>query len=67
LGILLREDQDDAALEEKLELLKLILESADFSELRSRSEKILRTGKRIEFIVKSTGVPGKYVFEIKTL
>ena len=36
---------------EKLEILRLFLESADFSKLRSESEKNLIEGKRVKFIL----------------
>jgi len=38
-------------LAEKLEILQLFLESADFSKLRSESEKHLLEGKRVKFIL----------------
>jgi len=60
LSILLKEDQEDRQLEEELELLRLFLESADFSQLRSLSEDILLGGRRVEFILKSTDSPPGY-------
>ncbi len=36
---------------EKLETLRLFLESADFSELRSKSEKHLLEGRKVKFIL----------------
>jgi len=42
---------EDEKLAEKLEILRLFLESADFSKLRSESEKHLLEGKRVKFIV----------------
>jgi hypothetical protein len=53
LSLLLRGKQEDGQLEEKLELLRLFLESADFDRLRSLSEEPLLNGKRVEFILKS--------------
>jgi hypothetical protein len=38
-------------LEEKIELLRLFLEKADFRELRRQSEKYLIEGKNIKFIL----------------
>ena len=38
-------------LAEKLETLRLFLESADFSKLRSESEKHLIEGRRVKFIL----------------
>jgi hypothetical protein len=64
LSILLKPDQEDAQMEEKLELLKLFLESADFNQLRSLSDKFLLKGERVEFILKSTNNPPKYEIEI---
>ncbi len=65
LNILLKRDQEDEQMEEKLELLKLFLESADFDHLRSLSDKFLLKGERVEFILKSTNNPPKYEIEIK--
>ena len=64
LSILLKGDQEEGQMEEKLELLKLFLESADFNHLRSLSEKFLLNGRRVEFMVKSTNNPPKYEIEI---
>jgi hypothetical protein len=41
----------DKKLEEKIELLKAFLESADFRRLRSESERCLVEGKRVKFII----------------
>ena len=38
-------------LEEKLEVLKLFLETEDFRQLRAESERMLVEGKRVRFIV----------------
>ncbi|MFC1928327.1 hypothetical protein ACFLXK_01825 [Chloroflexota bacterium] len=38
-------------LEEKFEILRLFLETADFNKLRSESEKHLVEGKRVKFIL----------------
>ena len=45
------EKGEEAELAEKFEILKLFLESADFSKLRSESEKHLAEGKRVKFAV----------------
>ena len=42
---------DEGELAEKLEILRLFLESADFSRLRSESEKHLLEGKGVKFIL----------------
>jgi len=41
----------DRDLEEKAELLRMFLESADFRELRRQSEKYLLEGRRVTFIL----------------
>ena len=38
-------------LEEKLEILRLFLETADFKKLRVESEKRLMEGKKVKFVV----------------
>ena len=67
LSILLKGDQDEGKLEEKLELLKLFLEAADFCHLRSLSSNLLLKGGRVEFILKSTTSLPKYEIEINQL
>ncbi|MEA2038666.1 MAG: hypothetical protein U9N82_02405 [Thermodesulfobacteriota bacterium] len=42
---------EDEALIEKLEALRLFLESTDFGKLRSESERHLKEGERIKFIL----------------
>jgi hypothetical protein len=41
----------DKKLEEKIELLKAFLESADFKKLRGDSERHLLQGKKIRFVI----------------
>ena len=48
---LLVSGQRNKELEEKLEILRLFLETADFKKLRAESEKRLIDGKKIKFIV----------------
>jgi hypothetical protein len=43
--------QEDKKLEEKIELLKAFLESADFKKLRSQSEGHLIQGKQVKFVI----------------
>jgi hypothetical protein len=43
--------QKDKKLEEKIEVLKAFLESADFKKLRSDSETHLVQGKRVRFVI----------------
>jgi hypothetical protein len=48
---LLEASQRNKALEEKLEILRLFLETADFKKLRAESEKSLIEGKKVKFVV----------------
>jgi len=43
--------QRNKGLEEKLEILRLFLETADFKKLRAESEKRLMEGRKIKFVV----------------
>ncbi len=57
--------QRNKKLEEKLEILRLFLETADFKQLRAESEKQLMEGKRVRFVVYlEEGMP-KYEMHIK--
>ena len=42
---------EEGELAQKLEMLRLFLESADFNKLRSESEKHLVKGRRVKFIL----------------
>ncbi len=64
LRLLLSEEQEDMQLEQKLELLRLFLESADFSQLRSRCHKPLAEGKRVTFTIRP--IDGTVEYEMKT-
>jgi hypothetical protein len=64
LHLLLGGKQEDTQLEDRLELLRLFLESADFSRLRSLSEEPLIEGKRVEFILKSPKSGPDYEIEM---
>ena len=44
--------QKDKKLEEKIELLKAFLESADFKKLRRDSERHLVQGKKVRFLIR---------------
>jgi hypothetical protein len=55
--------QKDRKLEEKIELLRMFLETTDFRKLRAESEKHLIEGKKIEFIL--TSEKGKPRYEMK--
>ena len=61
---LLKPAQGNKELEEKLEILRLFLETADFKKLRSESEKKLMEGKRVRFMVYlKEGIP-KYEMHV---
>jgi len=47
----LKKRKKDKRLEEKIELLRYFLETADFGNLRSQSEKHIIDGKQVKFIV----------------
>jgi hypothetical protein len=60
---LLEAGQRNKELEEKLEILRLFLETADFKKLRAESEKSLIEGRRVKFLVYlDNGV--KYAIEV---
>ena len=63
-GKLLKKGNDNE-LAEKLEILRLFIESADFNKLRSKSEKHLVEGKRVKFILYLE--KGKPEYEMKTI
>jgi len=54
--------QKDKELEEKIELLKAFLESADFKRLRSDSERHLVQGRKVRFVIRRTD--GKPSYEM---
>lgn len=64
LSLLLKEKEEDAQLADELELLRIFLELADFSHLRSKCEEFLQAGKRVTVRLTSTNVPPKYWVEI---
>lgn len=51
-------------LEERLEILRLFLETADFKKLRSESEKQLMEGRIVRFLVYLEGGVSKYEMHI---
>jgi hypothetical protein len=56
---LLTRKRRNKTLEEKLEILRLFLETADFTKLRAESEKYLVEGKAVRFSVfMENGKPG---------
>ena len=56
---------EEVELAEKLETLRLFLESADFNKLRSESEKHLVAGKKVKFLLHLE--EGKPKYEMKVL
>ena len=56
--------EEEGELAEKLEILRLFLESADFNKLRSESEKHLLEGKRVKFILYLEKGTPKYEMKI---
>jgi hypothetical protein len=56
----LQADKGDSESEEKIELLRSFLESADFRELRKRSESYLLKGQKIKFILYREHGKAKY-------
>ena len=55
-----RTGKGDSDFEEKLEILRTFLESADFRKLRSYSEQYLLKGQKIKFIVYQEQGKAKY-------
>ena len=53
LSLLLKEGHAEDELGEKLEALRLFLESADFGQLRSQYEGYLTEGRKIKFMIYS--------------
>jgi len=51
LNLLLKERDIDEGLGERLEVLRLFLESADFGHLRSQYEGYLTEGKKVTFLI----------------
>jgi len=47
----LKKRKEDKMLEEKIELLRYFLETADFANLRRQSEEHILHGKQVQFIV----------------
>ena len=47
----LKPGQGNKELEEKLEILRLFLETADFKQLRAESEKRFLEGRKVKFVV----------------
>ena len=65
LSKLLNNEEEAGELEEKAEILRLFLESTDFSKLRREYEKHLIAGRGVKFILHL--VKGKPEYEIKII
>ena len=61
---LLTSDEENAELQERLETLRIFLESTDFSELRSRYEPHLVEGKCVRFTLRRAADKVEYQLEI---
>ena len=59
----MQKGRKDRKLEQKIELLRMFLETADFRKLRAESEKYLTEGKKGRFIL--TSEKGKPKYEMK--
>jgi hypothetical protein len=59
----MRKGKKDRKLEEKIEMLRMFLETADFRKLRAESERHLIEGKKVRFIL--TLAKGKPRYEMK--
>jgi hypothetical protein len=51
VGRYMKGGREDQELERKIELVRAFLESADFKELRARSEKHLVQGENVKFVI----------------
>jgi hypothetical protein len=61
---LLTSDEEDTELQERLETLRIFLESTDFSKLRSRYEPYLVQGKRVRFTLRQAADKAECQMEI---
>lgn len=62
---LLMSDEEDTELQERLETLRMFLESTDFGELRSRYEPHLVAGKRVRFTLRQVADRAEYRIEVR--
>lgn len=60
----MQRDQEDEELEEKIELLRLFLESMDFKKLRRESDKYMTEGKTVRFILYLEAGEAKYELNV---
>ena len=62
---LLAASEGTEELEEKVELLRIFLETMDFSKLRRESEKHLLQGRKVTFVVYREGGTAKYDLRVE--
>ena len=62
---LLAASEGTEELEEKVELLRVFLETMDFSKLRRESEKHLLQGRKVTFVVYHEGGTAKYDLRVE--
>ncbi len=65
LNLLLKKRPMDEKLGERLEVLRLFLESADFGHLRSQYEKYLTEGKKVTFLIYPDGGKARYKWGVE--
>ena len=63
----MRKGHRDRKLEEKIELLRMFLDTMDFRKLRAESEKHLIEGKKVKFILTSAKGRPKYGMKIEVV
>jgi hypothetical protein len=65
LSRVLEGEREGEDLSERLELLRLFLESTDFGDLRSRYERYLTDGKSVKFVIYPSGEKVSYEFTVQ--
>jgi hypothetical protein len=61
---LLTPEGGNKELQEKLEILRLFLQTVDFKKLRVESEQYLLTGKKVKFVIYAEGGAPKYAMQM---
>ncbi len=64
LNLLMKSGHENSQLEERSELLRIFLESADFGRLRSHCDEFLLNGRRVTVTLKSINEAFAYEIEI---
>ena len=64
LGKLLAGDEENEELQERIELLRIFLETADFRNLRAESEKHLLEGRKVRFVLYLEEGPPRYDMQV---